>query len=156
MIPDFETSEHFELLSAYVDGELNPEEIALIQSLIAENQNLQQEYERLLKLKAKIKYLKTPPSPIPPEQISQRVVVTVKQQEKKRWLWGGCAIAAVCVATISGLLNTSRVSIPQFATSPPQDKALIFAVNQISRQQLNQYLDDNLMIKLNEPPVEMK
>ena len=156
MIPDFDTSEHFELLSAYLDGELSPEETAKIESLLQTNQSLQQEYQQLLKLKEKIRQLRPVTPSFSPEELSQGIFAKVEQRRKKhKWLWGGSAIAAVSVAALTSLFTPNPGFIPQLANSPDRQLQLVLAVNQISRQQLNENLDDGLMIKLNEPPVNI-
>jgi anti-sigma factor RsiW len=156
MIPDFDTSEHFELLSAYLDGELSPEETTKIQSLLQTDQSLQQEYQQLLKLKEKIRQLRPVNPCFSPEQLSQGVFAKVEQRRKKhKWLWGGSAIAAVSVAALTSLFPPNTGFIPQLANSEDHELKLVLAVNQISRQQLNDNLDDGLMIKLNEPPVSI-
>jgi len=156
MIPDFDTSEHFELLSAYLDGELSPEETAKIQSLLQTDQSLQQEYQQLLKLKEKIRQLRPVTPSFSPEQLSQGVFAKVEQRGKKhKWLWGGSAIAAVSVAALTSLFTPNPGFIPQLANTPAHEMQLVLAVNQISRQQLSDNLDDGLMIKLNEPLVNI-
>lgn len=156
MIPDFDTSEHFELLSAYLDGELSPQETAKIQSLLQTDHSLQQEYQRLLKLKQKIRQLRPVTPCFSPEQLSEGVFAKVEQRRTKhKWLWGGSAIAAVCVAALTGLFSPNTRFITQLANSSDHELQLVLAVNQISRQQLSDNLDDRLMIKLNEPLVNI-
>ncbi len=155
MIPDFDNSEHFELLSAYIDGELSPEETAVIESLLADNQSLQQEYQRLLKLRQTLQQLPPFTPSVSVEQLSQGVFTKVaKRRQRQRWLWGGGAIAALSVTTLSTLFSPTPNIVPQLAQTRNYEQGLIVALNKMSKEQLNQNYDNSLMIKLNEPVVD--
>jgi anti-sigma factor RsiW len=155
MIPDFDNSEHFELLSAYLDGELSLEETTKVESLLANNQDLQQKYQQLLKLRQTLQQLPSLSTSVSFEQLSQGVFTKVtKQRQGKRWLWGGSAIAALSVTALSGLFTPNSNIIPQLAQTRNYDQGLVVAINRISQEQLNRNLDHNLMIKLNEPLVD--
>ncbi|ELR96770.1 anti-sigma factor [Gloeocapsa sp. PCC 73106] len=150
MMPDFDPSEHFELLSAYIDQELSEEETTKIKSLLQNDQRLQHEYQQMLRLRAKLKNLPQPSPIILPEQLAAQVLNRVKQQERKRskWGWSGGAIAALSVAALSGLFTPIPSRLPQLANSSDQDaKFLVMAINQVSREQMN----SRLMIPLNQP-----
>lgn len=161
MIPnDFEHSEHYELLSAYIDGELSPQETAKVESLLATDQNLQQEYQRLLKLRKAFQQLPTFTPSYSAEQLSQGVFAQVnRRRQNKRWLWGGGAIAALSVTALSSLFTPNANIVPQLAQTQDYDQGVVIALNKISSEQLNQNrshsLDHSLMIKLNEPLVNL-
>lgn len=161
MIPNFEHSEHYELLSAYLDGELSPQETARVESLLATDNNLRLEYQKLLRLRQALRRLPMSTVANNPEQLSQRVFAKVNQQRRhrRRWLWGGGAIAALSVTVLSGLLSPEGKMIPQLARSRNHEQGLVIALNKISKEQLKQSryqsLEQNLMIKLNEPVIDL-
>lgn len=156
MIPDFDTSEHFELLSAYIDQELSPEEIAKIQALLENDPKLQQEYQRLLSLKQKLRNFPQPSSTrINPETLAATVIHRVEQSKRKRnrWIWRGGAIAALSVAALSNLFTSPPSRLPQLASSSSTSQEaefLIMAINKATQESMRQ---NSLMITLNEPVI---
>lgn len=156
MIPDFDTSEHFELLSAYIDQELSAEETAKIKSLLQNDQRLQQEYQQLLRLRQRLRNLPQPSPIIKPEQLAAQLFDRVEVQKRKRhkWVWSGGAIAALSVAALSSLFNSFPSRLPQLASSPQnsyQAEFLVMAINQASREQMG----NRLMITINEPVIDI-
>ncbi|MBL1210040.1 zf-HC2 domain-containing protein [Geminocystis sp. GBBB08] len=130
----------FELLSAYLDGEVTAEQRQEVQELLSNNPEVQGLYRRLLYLRQEINNLPIPPSEYSAKELSDAVFAKVDQQNKQRkiWLWGGGAIAAVLLTTIGSIFNENRTPLLQFA-------------------QKNQPTSNNesLIIALNEPVIEM-
>ena len=130
----------FELLSAYLDGEVTSEQRQQVQELLAQDPEIQSLYKRLLNLRASFSNLPTPASEYTPQQLSTAVFDEIDRRKKKRrvWLWGGGAIAAVVFTAFGGIMNPNRVPLLQIA-------------------QQNQSLSKNerLIIALNEPIIEL-
>ena len=97
----------FELLSAYLDGEVTSEQRLQVQALLAQDPEIQALYRRLLVLREEIYKLPTPASEYTPQQLSSAVFNKIDQQKKQRrfWLWSGGAIAAVLLAAIGSIMN---------------------------------------------------
>ena len=109
------TSDSFELLSAYIDGELSPSEKKQVQAWLDRDAEFKQLYLRLLNLQGQIQNFIIPPAEKSTEEITTGVFQSLDRHRRKRrtLVWGGSAIAASIVATISGI-------IPGFSTFSPQ------------------------------------
>jgi len=148
----------FELLSAYLDGEVTAEQRKEVQVLLAENPSAQQLYQRLLILRQEIQSLPTPQSQYTASDLSQSVFARVdreNRQQRKRWLWGGSAIAALVVATMGSVFSDSNSPTWQMAQ---QNESLVIALNEplIQLPSENQNSQESLMIPLSESLVHLK
>jgi anti-sigma factor RsiW len=130
----------FELLSAYLDGEVTSEQRLQVQELLARDPETQQLYKRLLVLREEIYNLPTPTSEYTSQQLSSAVFTKIDRQKQQRrfWLWGGGAIAAILVAALGNIMNER---------SPFQ----MAQDNQVSPVSNN----ESLVIALNEPIIEL-
>ncbi len=149
----------FELLSAYLDGEVTAKERQQVKELLAEDKEAQKLYQRLLNLRHKIHNLPTPQPTYNAKDISQAVFARVDQensQKRKRWLWGGSAIAALVVATVGGVFSESRSPLLQMANNSDNQKQehLMIALNEplinLPNEQ-NDRVQESLMIPLSQP-----
>lgn len=148
----------FELLSAYLDGEVTAQQRQEVQTLLAENPSAQQLYQRLLILRQEIQNLPTPQSQYTAADLSQSVFARVDRenhQKRKRWLWGGSAIAALVVATVGSIFSDSNSPTWQMAQ---QNEHLVIALNEplIQLPPDNQNSQESLMIPLSESLVDLK
>jgi predicted anti-sigma-YlaC factor YlaD len=148
----------FELLSAYLDGEVTCEERKKVQALLAQDPDTQVLYQRLLNLRQEIYNLPTPIAEYTPQQLSSAVFGKIDRQKKKRrWLWSGSAIAAIIVTSFIGILNNNKTVFLQIAqnnqsiNSNLQDNNL--ALQTQSRATPN--TSEKLIIALNEPIIEL-
>ncbi|MGF1539208.1 MAG: anti-sigma factor family protein [Pleurocapsa sp.] len=142
--------DYFELLSAYIDGELTPAERNCVAEWLDTKPEIKTTYLQLLKLQTQMQKIPTPP------RVSVKAVSTevFQQLDRDRWkkrccIWGGGAIAATLLATLSGIVpgvnspglrlaqstpetfaqpvmvavavNKPAVRIPKTAVSPPQN-----------------------------------
>ncbi|HHP7232150.1 MAG TPA: anti-sigma factor family protein [Xenococcaceae cyanobacterium] len=113
-LPDYQQLEtndsqpdYFELLSAYIDDEVTPQERQQVQQWLDNDPEIKQVYLQLLSLQNEIQALSVPASAVvPPETVAKNVFVTLDRTRnyRKILVWGGGAIAATMVATLSGLL----------------------------------------------------
>ncbi|MEB3295318.1 MAG: zf-HC2 domain-containing protein [Synechococcales bacterium] len=122
--------DRFELLSAYLDGEVSADERRQVEAWLAEDPTMQQLYKRLLKLHQGFQALPTPAPSQPVDLAIAQVLKKVDRRPRLTVLWGsGAAIAAAgLVAIVSSLSNPGNN--PQFATQPAgQDSVAIAPAN---------------------------
>ncbi|MCS6943512.1 MAG: hypothetical protein NZ901_11070 [Geminocystis sp.] len=119
----------FELLSAYLDGEVTAQQRQEVEKLLAEDERIRALYKRLLYLRDEFQNLPAPPPPYPPQQLAAKVFAKVDEENKKRRLyWGTGAVAAVVLAAIASVVGENRTLIPQMAQK--QEEELKIALNE--------------------------
>jgi anti-sigma factor RsiW len=131
--------DRFELLSAYLDGEVTATERRQIEAWLKTDHKTQQLYARLLKLRQGLRALPMPPSEQPVEQVVQQVSAKL-HRTPKRLIWGGLAFAALVVGSVVGTLPREFGS-PQMANAPQNSERAI--------------PQDGLMIALDRPVIEI-
>jgi anti-sigma factor RsiW len=132
-----ETSQQqcFELLSAYLDGEVTPAQRRQVQQWLDTDPQIQQMYRGLLRLQQAIPRIPVPPSEISSQELSELVLQRVGRQRALRFVWGGLAAAAMVAGIFSSLSfrNESsfsqRVKVPQPAPEM-ESEPLLIALNQ--------------------------
>lgn len=111
--PDLWQRDRFELLSAYLDGEVSADERRQVEDWLANDPTVQQLHARLLKLRQAFQAM---PIPMADERAVQATVDAVfakvdRRSHPARWLWGGVAIAAVALGAVtSTFLGENRLS----------------------------------------------
>ncbi|MDX2232694.1 MAG: zf-HC2 domain-containing protein [Leptolyngbyaceae cyanobacterium bins.349] len=116
--PDVLQRDRFEMLSAYLDGEVSADERRQVEDWLANDPTVQRLHSRLLKLR---QAFQTMPVPSSDEQAVQQTVDAVLARVDRRprlsVIWGGVAIAAAAVAAVtSALLGQNPVG--EFAKTP--------------------------------------
>ncbi|ACK64434.1 putative transmembrane anti-sigma factor [Rippkaea orientalis PCC 8801] len=134
--------ERFELLSAYLDGEVTAEERQQVQQWLDTDPQFHQLYCKLSRLQREIPTLPVPSSPVSSEQLSQGVFRSIDRQNrtKRLTMCGGIAIATLIVGAISSLSVRNGALSPRFADIAPQ---------------LTEKEAEPLTIALNRPVVEI-
>lgn len=130
---DMQKRDRFELLSAYLDGEVSAGERRQIEQWLATDPQVQSLYKRLLKLRQVIRTMPVPASNRPVEETVTQVFKRLSRRPKQAIVWGGAAIAATLVAAFSGVLGGGNSWSPQMAQSikPTTDsEPLTIALNQ--------------------------
>ncbi len=95
----------FELLSAYIDGELSPSERNQVQHLLDREPKIKNLYIQLLALQGQIQSSTAPPSNKSVEEITAGVFQSIKHRRRqRRVVWGVSAIAVSVVAGMAGLI----------------------------------------------------
>lgn len=129
--------DRFELLSAYLDGEVTAAERRQVEEWLANDPTIQCLYSRLVKLRQGMRNLPAPPASLPTEQTVQQVMRRVGRPQPMAVLaWGGAAIAAVFVGLVSNLAPTASVSnfvatpSPATTSTAIESEALILAIDQ--------------------------
>lgn len=113
------STDNFELISAYLDGELSPTDRYQVQKWIDEDPQLKHLYHKLLALQGQIQGLEAPPNQRTVGEITEQVFQSLDRQRlRRRLLLGGSAIAASCLATITGLIPGLMPSGLRIAQSP--------------------------------------
>ncbi len=105
--------DRFELLSAYIDGEVTAAERRQVQELLATNLEMQRLHARLIKLRQGVQKIPVPAAEATAQQTAQEVFARIDRRRTRRTvLWGGAAIAAMVVSALSGIFPASQ---PQMA-----------------------------------------
>ncbi len=116
----------FELLSAYLDGEVSVEERQQVQDWLDNDPEIKKIYIQLSRLHHGIHNIPVPTTETSSTHLSNQVFQSIDRTQRKRktFLWGGGAIAAVVLATFSNLF-TGGSNIPTFrlAESSNQENA---------------------------------
>lgn len=131
--------ERFELLSAYIDGEVTPQERQQVQAWLDSDPKFKQAYFNLLRLQQDFVRVPVPTPSISAEQLAQRVHQKLEKENRfhRLWLWGGFVATAVLVGALSNLLNNSSTPFSSW-------------------QQAKMELEpDPLVLALNEPVIEI-
>lgn len=136
--------DRFELLSAYLDGEVTASERKQVEEWLSTDPSVQQLHARLLKLRQAFRSM---PAPAPVQSVEKtvdQVLAKIDRRPKLRLVWGGAAIAAAFM----GAVSLFSVRQPQIAeVNPPQ---------QPSVQAQQPTASDDLMVALDRPVVSIK
>lgn len=124
--------DRFELLSAYIDGEVTAAERKQVQELLATDSDMQRLYTRLIKLRQGIQLLPVPAAAATTQKTAEQVFSQIDRRRNRRTLiWGGAAIAALFVSAVSGIISGSRSLVPQLANKPDgASEPLMIALDQ--------------------------
>ncbi len=129
--------DRFELLSAYLDGEVTAAERRQVEDWLANEPEVQRLYARLLKLRQELRTLPVPPAEQSVEQTIQQVFRRINRRLHLTVICGGTAIAALFVGAVTGVLPSRQFA--QIAQSPQPVAAPA----------------ETLMVALNTPVVEI-
>ena len=132
----------FELLSAFLDGEVTAAERQQVQERLTTDAEMQRLHKRLLKLRQGLMGIENLPLPVASPSaanLTQQVFAKVDQRQRLRWGLGiGGAIAALAVGGLSFVLSPNPtpssfqlVQQPnsESAQSPSKPELLMIAVN---------------------------
>ncbi|MBD2386530.1 anti-sigma factor family protein [Cylindrospermum sp. FACHB-282] len=115
---DMVKRDRFELLSAYLDGEVTSAERRQVEEWLAKDASVQCLYARLLKLRQSLRTMPVPPPQQSPETIFQQVWVRLRRRSQLAWMFGGAAIAACAIGAVTGLLPSTESRTLQLAQQP--------------------------------------
>jgi len=126
--------DRFELLSAYLDGEVSPDERRLVVFWLDEDPEAQCLYQRLLQLRQGFQGLGTEHwQTTNPCDAAEQVVSKLNHRGRATWMAGMTAAAVLVVGLFSGALNpVERMGLGAMSASEP---------------------GDNLEIALDQPPI---
>lgn len=104
--------DRWELLNAYLDSEVTPQEKRKVEEWLRNDTQMQCLYARLLQLRCGIQAVPVPPSNYSTEDIVQAVCRRIDRRPRRKLIWGGAAIIALL-----GTLFSSQISIPEYGFS---------------------------------------
>lgn len=132
--------DRFELVSAYLDGEVTAEERRLVNEWLDRDPQVKQLYLRLLHTRQRMQNMPVPQAEKAVEKTVERVFKRIDRRRQQALVWGGTAIAALFVAAMSSVMPGEY----KFAVQPsPSPETKIAA-------------EEPLMIALNRPLVEIR
>ncbi|MEH2080820.1 MAG: zf-HC2 domain-containing protein [Nostoc sp.] len=111
---DMVKRDRFELLSAYLDGEVTATERRQVEEWLANDASVQCLYARLLKLRQGLRTLPVPAVQQSPEETVQQVLTRLRRRSPLNWMVGAAAIAACAIGAVSGLVGGGSM-VPQLA-----------------------------------------
>jgi anti-sigma factor RsiW len=165
------SAEQFELLSAYLDGEILPTERRQVEHLLDHDEMFQHTYRRMMRLREMMKALPVPTQEAArADDITDQVLARVGGRSRRTLtLWGGMgiAIAAGCVAVFSNVLSGRSPVVPEIATTNSTDFQHPLERAETLMQQASQFVEhassssflapdpDSLVIALDKPIVEI-
>lgn len=116
--------DRFEMLSAYLDGEVSADERRQVEDWLANDPTVQRLHSRLLKLRQAFQAMPVPTSDEQAVQESVNAVLArVERRPRLSVLWGGVAIAAVAIGAIASTLVSDHSFQPQIANNSGQNSA---------------------------------
>ncbi|MBD2776089.1 anti-sigma factor family protein [Iningainema tapete] len=133
---DMVKRDRFELLSAYLDGEVTAAERKQVEEWLATDPTAKHLYARLLKLRHSVRNIPVPET-VPVEKTVEQVLTRLHRRAQLKWLCGGAAVAACVISAVSGLLPTPELQIAdkqsvkqaQTASTPATTSPLMVAIN---------------------------
>ena len=136
-----EQFERFELLSAYIDGEVTPQERKLVQGWLDTDPEFKRAYLGLIRLQTALPQLPIPPS-MPTDQLSKQIFERIEKENRwqRLWIWGSLTAAAIVVAACSSIFVNPLQPASQQAKLETEKHIIA---------------EDPLMIAINEPLFEM-
>ena len=129
--------DRFELLSAYLDGEVTAAERRQIEQWLDNDPEVQRLYVRLLKLRQSLRTLPVPQQQ-PVEDTIKQVTKRLSRRYRQAIVCGGAAIAACAIGAMSSLFSGGEPAITQLAIREPQ-------------QQPSYSSNSSLMVAINSP-----
>lgn len=123
--------ERFELLSAYLDGEVTPTERQQVEAWLSHDPAFQHQYRQMQQIHQAIPRMAVPSSQSA-EALSAGVFAKIDRHRHRKLSWmGGGAIAATLIATLTGLggLFSGSNQQLQFANKVKTPAPLMVALN---------------------------
>ncbi len=142
---DIQKRDCFELLSAYLDGEVTATERKQVEEWLSTDDSFKCLYKRLLNLRKGLQNIPVPPTNQSSETTIEQVLKRINRPYDLAWIFGGAALAACILGTVSTLFPGNSSRILQMA----ETTELTPAVTQPAIS------DSPLMVALNKPVMEI-
>ncbi|MHC5937882.1 anti-sigma factor family protein [Nostoc sp.] len=143
---DMVKRDRFELLSAYLDGEVTATERRQVEEWLANDASVQCLYARLLKLRQGLRAIPVPTAQQSTEATVEQVLTRLRRRSRFNWMMGGVAVAACAIGAISGLVSGGS-RMPQLAQRPQ--------IEPIQTSSVSMVPPSPLMVGLNNPVIEI-
>ncbi len=143
---DMVKRDRFELLSAYLDGEVTATERRQVEEWLANDASVQCLYARLLKLRQGLRTLPVPAAQQSPEATVQQVLTRLRRRSRLNWMAGSAAVAACVIGAVSSLVPIGSRA-PQLAQRPQTEPIQTSSASIIP--------PSPLMVGLNNPVIEI-
>lgn len=143
---DMVKRDRFELLSAYLDGEVTATERRQVEEWLANDASVQCLYARLLKLRQGLRTLPVPAAQQSPEETVQQVLSRLRRRSRLNWMVGSAAVAACAIGAISGLVGGGSM-VQQLAQRPQREPIQTSSASIVP--------PSPLMVGLNNPVIEI-
>ncbi|MEH2290371.1 anti-sigma factor family protein [Nostoc sp.] len=143
---DMVKRDRFELLSAYLDGEVTAAERRQVEEWLANDISVQCLYARLLKLRQGLRTLPVPAAQQSPEETVQQVLTRLRHRSRFNWMLGGASVAACVIGAVSGLVGGSSM-VPQLAQRAQREPIQTSSASIVP--------PSPLMVGLNNPVIEI-
>ncbi|MEG4811681.1 zf-HC2 domain-containing protein [Microcoleus sp. F8-D3] len=146
--------DRFELLSAYLDGEVTAAERRQVEDWLKNDPTTKRLYSRLLMMQQSFQAMPVPAAEQSAQELATKVLQQVECKTKRNLVWRGGAIAALLVGVVSGVGGGRQLFAPQFARSPvpTESDGLIVALNEPLVEIVN---PNDLMLGVNAPIVDI-
>lgn len=151
--------DRFELLSAYLDGEVSAKQRQQVQQWLDTDPEIQALHQQLLYLRQTVQALPIPEPDYSVEDLVDGVFAAESQRQQHRWLvWGSGAVAAVAVGALSLFTGSNRLTPRLAEQTEPEREKLMIAVSQpvVDIPAIAEPLNNaNLLIPLDRPVVDI-
>ena len=138
--------DRFELLSAYIDGEVTAAERRQVEAWLAEDPTMQRLHSQLLKLHHSFQSMPVPEPAQSVEKTVADVLARVDRKPHRRFLWGSAALAALFVGGLATVFSGERGFVPSIASNRAPE-------TQIESPQTDAANSERLLIALDKPLV---
>ncbi len=137
--------DRFELLSAYLDGEVTAAERRQVEDWLANDSSVQSLHKRLLSLRQGLKNLPVPQSENSIQETVDSVMTRLRRRTRKAWMFGGATVAACVIGSLASLIPNSEPGMFRFAGNPLEQ----------TQQSSSEEMASLPMVALNEPLVQI-
>lgn len=143
--------EKFELISAYLDGEVTPLQRKEVEALLETDPVARHLYQRLLKLHSKFQKIPIASTLEPVNQTIKRILEKVEGRSRRNFVLVSSAVTGLCIAVISGFISITRFPIVKLANIP-DSQAVQIALNEPVIEIVN---PNNVILTVNEPLLQI-
>ncbi len=110
--------DRFELLSAYLDGEVTAAERRQVEEWLKNDPTTKRLYSRLLMMQQSFQAMPVPAAEQSAQDLATKVLQRVERKPKQTWVLGGGAIAALLIGVVSGIGGAANCLLPNLLDRP--------------------------------------
>jgi len=137
--------DRFELLSAYLDGEVTAAERRQVEEWLANEPSVQSLHKRLLSLRQGLRNLSVPQSQTSIEETVDSVMTRLRRRTRKVWMFGGATVAACVIGSLASLIPSNEPGMLRFANKSLEE----------TQQASSEEVASLPMVTLNQPLVRI-